>query len=88
MVYKRDGRKQSFDRTKIENAIMKAFIEADDGIETKYAKTKAKEIANYIEAMEKDMSVEEIQDIVEEKLMSSNRKDVAKKYIIYRSRII
>lgn len=30
------------------------------------------------------MSVEEIQDIVERKLMSSNRKDVAKKYILYR----
>lgn len=86
MIFKRDGRKQNFDRTKIENAIMKAFVEADDGIETKYAKAKAKEIANYIEAMEKDMSVEEIQDIVEEKLMSSNRKDVAKKYIIYRDR--
>lgn len=86
MIFKRDGRKQDFDGTKIENAILKAFIEKDGKV-TPYAKSKAREIANYVANIEKDMdlSVEEIQDIVEEKLMSANRKDVAKAYIIYRN---
>lgn len=84
MVLKRDGRTQDFDKTKIENAVLKAFIEKDNEV-TPYAKSKAREIANYIALIERDLSVEEIQDMVEEKLMSANRKDVAKAYIIYRN---
>lgn len=86
MIFKRDGREQDFDGAKIENAVLKAFIEKDGKV-TPYAESKAKEIANYVANIEKDMdlSVEEIQDIVEEKLMSANRKDVAKAYIIYRN---
>uniref|UniRef100_UPI00249029B9 anaerobic ribonucleoside-triphosphate reductase n=1 Tax=Holdemanella biformis TaxID=1735 RepID=UPI00249029B9 len=41
-------------------------------------------IANYIEGFNTPMTVEEIQDIVEEKLMASNRKDVARAYVQYR----
>ncbi|MCM1501040.1 MAG: ATP cone domain-containing protein, partial [Clostridium sp.] len=83
-VQKRDGRKVKFDKEKIKIAVLKAFIDVD-GEETAYAKEKARDIANYIESLNKSMSVEEIQDLVEEKLMASNRKDVAKKYIIYRN---
>lgn len=83
-VIKRDGRKVKFDKDKIKIAVLKAFIDVD-GEETTYAKDKARDIANYIESLDKDMSVEEIQDIVEEKLMASNRKDIAKAYIIYRN---
>ena len=83
-VIKRDGRKAKFDKDKIKVAVLKAFIDVD-GEETTYAKEKARDIANYIESLEKDMSVEEIQDVVEEKLMASNRKDVARAYIIYRN---
>ena len=83
-VIKRDGRKVEFDKEKIKIAILKAFIEVD-GEETTYSKDKAKDIANYIESLNKNMTVEEIQDIVEKKLMVSNRKDVAKSYIIYRN---
>ena len=83
-VQKRDGRKVQFDKEKIKIAVLKAFIDVD-GEETTYAKEKAKDIANYIESLNKSMSVEEIQDRVEEKLMASNRKDVARKYIIYRN---
>ena len=84
-VEKRDGRIFEFDKTKIKTAILKAFIETD-GEETSYAKDKAREIANYIESLNKDVfSVEEIQDIVENKLMASNRKNVARTYIIYRN---
>lgn len=83
-VIKRDGRKAKFDKDKIKIAVLKAFIDVD-GEETTYAKDKARDIANYIESLDKDMSVEEIQDVVEEKLMASNRKDVARAYIIYRN---
>lgn len=82
-VTKRDGRKVKFDKDKIRIAVLKAFIDVD-GEETAYAKDKAREIANYIESLDKNMNVEEIQDIVEEKLMASNRKDVARAYIVYR----
>lgn len=83
-VQKRDGRKVKFDKEKIKITVLKAFIDVD-GEETAYAKEKARDIANYIESMNKSMTVEEIQDQVEERLMASNRKDVARKYIIYRN---
>lgn len=86
-VIKRDGRKMPFDTKKIENAILKSF-KAVDGKVNDYAKTKANNIANFIEGYcmdEKDpLSIEEIQDLVENGLMSTKRKDVAKAYIKYR----
>lgn len=84
IVQKRDGRKVKFDKDKIKIAVLKAFIDVD-GEETAYAKEKARDIANFIEVLNKSMTVEEIQDQVEERLMASNRKDVARKYIIYRN---
>lgn len=83
-VQKRDGRTVKFDKEKIKIAVLKAFIDVD-GEETAYSKDKARDIANYIESLNKNMNVEEIQDIVEDKLMASNRKDVARTYIIYRN---
>lgn len=83
-VIKRDGRKVDFDKEKIKLAILKAFLDVD-GEETPYAKEKARDIANYISNMNEEMDVESIQNIVEEKLMASNRKDVARAYILYRN---
>ena len=83
-VSKRDGRKVLFNRDKIQEAILNAFMEVD-GEESVYARNKARDISEYIETLDKDLSVEEIQNIVEEKLMGSNRKDVAKAYILYRN---
>jgi hypothetical protein len=68
-VIKRDGRKVPFDKNKIKLAVSKAFLEID-GEETPYAKEKAREIANYVESLNKDFDVEEIQDIVVNKLVS------------------
>ena len=82
-VIKRDGRKVEFNKNKIKDAILKAFIDVDDEVSI-YAKNKANEIANYTESLNKDMSVEEIQDLVVNKLMASSRKDVASKYVEYR----
>jgi len=90
-IIKRDSSKVDFDKCKIKKAILKAFIDVD-GEESPYAKEKARDIANYVSDLAEEhfktdkeyLSVENIQDIVEEKLMASNRKDVAAKYIVYR----
>ena len=86
-VIKRDGVQQEFDTNKIKEAILKAF-KAVDGTITEYAEQKAENIANYIEGYceeeVKPLSIEEIQDLVENGLMSTKRKDVAKAYIKYR----
>ena len=84
-VVKRDGRVVNFDENKIIDAVLKAFNDVDGEI-TSAAKSKAKEISNYVIGLNKDeLSVEDIQNIVEEKLMLSKRKDVARAYIIYRN---
>lgn len=82
-VIKRDGRLVSFDQEKIRNAILKSFIAVDGSI-TDYAREKARNISEYIASLRQDLSVEEIQDLVEKGLMSCKRKDVAKAYILYR----
>ena len=86
-VIKRDGRIVDFNATKIEKAILAAFQDVDRKI-TPYAKEKAENIASYIEGYYLDVDetpgIEEIQDLVEKGLMSTKRKDVAKKYILYR----
>lgn len=83
-VVKRSGDIVEFDKEKIVVAVLKAFIDVDKE-ETPFAKEKAREIANYVAGLGKDMGVEEIQDIVESKLMSSRRKDVARAYVLYRN---
>ena len=88
-VRKRDGRVVDFNSQKIISAVLAAFKQIDGDI-TDYAKTKATNIANYIEGYyEEDddnyiPGIEDIQDLVEKGLMSSKRKDVAKAYILYR----
>ena len=82
-VIKRDGRITPFDKNKVRIAVLKAFLEVD-GEETPYAKDKAREIASHIESLDKDLNVEEVQDIIVNKLMASSRKDVATKYVEYR----
>ena len=85
-VIKRDGREVEFNKQRIREALFNAFQEVDGKL-TESASRKASEIANYIEKLDKEsMSVEEIQNIVEEKLMASNRKDVARAYILYRDK--
>ena len=82
-ITKRDGRLVEFDKSKIKLAISKAFLEVD-GEETLYAREKSNEIARYIESLNKNMSVEEVQDLIIAKLMASSRKDVAEQYVKYR----
>lgn len=85
MVTKRDGRVVPFDESKVSSAVLKAFKEVDGEI-TPEATRKASDIARSIKEIDEDTSVEDIQDLVEEKLMASKRKDVAKEYILYRNK--
>ena len=85
MVIKRTGSKVDFDKFKIIAAINKAFCEVHDCISEDMLSCSEK-IANEIEEISKvkELHVEEIQDIVEKKLMATKYKDVAKAYINYR----
>lgn len=82
-VTKRDGRQVEFDKDKIVKAISKAFVEVYSTV-TDEMSGFANKIATEISSKEADMSVEEIQDVVENKLMASRYKEVAKAYIKYR----
>lgn len=82
-IIKRNGKKEKFNENKIINAIEMAYLDIDDELDDS-AKRKAKEIANFVKNKKKTLSVEQIQDIVEDKLMASNRKDVARAYVRYR----
>ena len=85
MVIKRDGRKVEFDRQKIVDAIIKAF-EDECGYPDKDMESCADKIADGIAeiAEVKDLHVEEIQDKIEKRLMSTKYKNGAKSYINYR----
>ena len=88
LIVKRDGTQVQFDRDKIINAINKAFIEVDGKLyETDTAYDIAVEIeqaARQLAEEDRMLSVESIQDLVEDYLMRSERKDVARAYIRYR----
>jgi len=83
-VVKRDGREVPFVQQKISNAIQKAFDEVD-GWQSVESQNISEAIASSIGNYREKMAVEEIQDLVESKLMATKRKDVAKAYILYRS---
>ena len=82
-VIKRDGRAVDYDREKIRIAIDKANQEVRP--RERATKEEVKEIINYIEELgKKRILVEDIQDIIEEKLMEVQKYELAKKYIVYR----
>ena len=80
-VIKRDGTRVLFNPDKIVNAINKAMVSTYGAV---YETDTAEEIANYICSLGKDLTVEQIQDLVEKQLMKSEYTDVAKSYILYR----
>ena len=88
-VIKRDGRIVDFDKHRITNAILKAYKQVDDKLNDQ-TRFDAESIADRIELFcqnnnNDNTSVEQIQDLVEQYLMETSRKDVAKAYIIYRN---
>ena len=81
-VVKRDGRIVGFNEQKIAAAIRKAMLTTPEGED----EALIEQIADRITMRGKSqMTVEEIQDMVENELMKSARKDVAKIYIKYRN---
>ena len=81
-VKKRDGRTVGFNEQKICAAIRKAMLTTEEGEDN----VLIQQIADRISMKGKSqMSVEEIQDMVEDELMKSSRKDVARAYIRYRN---
>lgn len=82
-VVKRDGTFADYDRTKIAVAIGKANADVDEN--ERASEKEIKEILEFIEHKNrKRMLVEDIQDIIEERLMAYGHYELAKKYIIYR----
>lgn len=85
-VIKRDGRRAKFNSDKIKNAIEQSFMDVDGEI-SKQAISISDEVASKAEEQfisVKTVDIETIQDFVEEQLMNTDRKDVAKNYILYR----
>ena len=87
MIYivKRNGSKVPFDKEKVITAINKAFLEVDGMLyEEDTAKDIADEIYNFANDKNITLDVELVQDMIEDFLMRSERKDVARAYIRYR----
>lgn len=87
-IIKRDGRRVQFNQNKIIDAVLAAFKDVDKEL-SDYAYIKAGNIADYIqetaEKADHELTIEEIQNYVEQGLMSTKRKDVARAYITYRN---
>lgn len=84
-IEKRDGSIVDFDKNKITNAILKAMTSIGS-IDEKEASNVATQVVRELNKMNKDIpAVEDIQDVVEEKLMKKLPK-VAKEYITYRNK--
>lgn len=84
-VRKRDGKLVEFEGYRIQRAIERAMQETDKGVDSLLAKAIAMDIQEKMGKYITPPTVEEVQDVVEHMLMKSDRTDVAKRYILYRS---
>ena len=82
-VIKRDGRLMDFNKERIVDAITKAMSQTSGGIDVELANKIADSVEKQLEN-KNQVTVYEIQDVVEKKLMGSSRKEVAQSYITYR----
>ena len=86
-IKKRDGRSVPFDAQKIKDAVLAAFKDVDGEI-TEYAEQKAQNIADYVygymEGAPNELTINDIQVLVEHGLMATKRRDVATAYVEYR----
>jgi ribonucleoside-diphosphate reductase beta chain len=86
-VTKRSGEKELFELEKLQNAILHAMEsvgKVDNEAAEKVARSSEQSLFKY--EYQKLVSVDEIGDIVENRLMDSGFNDVAKEYILYRSK--
>ena len=88
-IIKRDSTRKPFQQVKITDAILKAMISVDNGEPEDAEKISSSVFNALIERKESIPNyvpnIEEIQDLVEQKLMQSEFLDVAKSYILYRN---
>lgn len=90
-ILKRDGRLVFFNPSKIRDTLLKAYNSIyTDNINDEEFNNLINSIINSIELLvnksKKEITVEQIQDIIEKKLMNSKFKDVAKSFILYRDK--
>lgn len=85
-IIKRDGSIEKFSKVKIADAVYKSTINSENGIDKNLGNDIANKVEEIFKSSDKSLNVEEIQDLVEVLLMESNRKDVAKHYILYREK--
>jgi ribonucleoside-diphosphate reductase alpha chain/ribonucleoside-triphosphate reductase len=83
-VLKRNDKIKDFNVNKIITAIQLSMAETKKSVDTTLAQTIGNEIEKKLNTYKNPVSVETIQDLVEEYLMDSPRKDAAKRYILYR----
>ena len=86
IIVKRDGSEMKFDRAKIITAVEKALLDVDGNLDFGYlAYNAARSVESYLEYYDPAcITVEEIQDLVEQCLIDGPRPDLAKAYIRYR----
>ena len=85
-IIKRDGSEAVFDLLKISNAIKGASDESpeEERLTARQIDYAAHNVADTCEAMAHTVSVEEVQDMVENEIMALHKFEVARRYIIYR----
>ena len=85
-IIKRSGEEKPFDISKIANAIRKAsqVVDIKDALSEGRINLIAEEVAGVCAGRDRAMTVEEIQDVVETKIMEMGAHEIAKKYITYR----
>ena len=85
-IIKRSGEEVTFDGDKILDAVKKANLEVSDDkrLSLKQIEDIGSEVAQQCEDLQRAASVEEIQDMVENRIMQSGCFEVARKYITYR----
>ena len=85
-IIKRSGTEVAFDIEKIENAIRAANreVQESDRLTERQVVYASQNVADACEAAGHTVSVEEIQDLVEDELMKLDKFEVARRYIIYR----
>ena len=86
VIIKRNGKESLFEKSKIRNAIRKANVEAEAENQLSEGQIYliADEIEEIAEKRSRALNVEEIQDLVEDKIMNCGKYEVARKYIKYR----
>ena len=85
-IIKRNGSEVPFDITKIITAVTKASdsVSRKSSLKPEQIKQIASDVTDQCRALNRAVSVEEIQDMVENKLMDIQAHDVARHYITYR----